>query len=135
MENGYIFIDNNVFPSLFAISSEEQSRGLMFEPWPPPIMSFIYSAPQFNSFWMKNTPSPLDIVFCCDGTVKQICYGKPFSTDTIGGTIPSDMIIEFPSGTVELSSIKIGNKVGLVKPTKNELKEILAQKYHKFVKW
>ena len=41
MEQGYIYISDNVFQTLLAISSEEQSLGLMFQKWPPPIMSFV----------------------------------------------------------------------------------------------
>lgn len=134
MEKGYIYIDANVFPTLFAISEDEQTKGLMFEPSPPPIMSFIYEKPKVNKFWMHNTPSPLDIVFCCRGEVNQICRGEPYSTATIGSDNPSDLIIEFPFGTVKSSNIKLGHKVGIVVPTEFEFKKILAEKYHKFVK-
>jgi uncharacterized membrane protein (UPF0127 family) len=127
MERGYIYIDANVFPSLLAISAEEQSRGLMYQEWPPPIMSFIYAEPQVNKFWMKNTPSPLDIVFCCNGKVSQICYGEPLSTSIIGADKNSDLIIELPHGTVDTSGIKVGHSVGIVLPTETELKRIIAK--------
>jgi len=135
MESGYIYIHNNVFPTLLAISAEEQQRGLMFEEWPPPVMSFIYAEPRVNKFWMKNTPSPLDIVFCCEGKVSQLCYGEPHSTTMIGDNQFSDLIIELPHGTVDSSEIKIGQSVGLVRPTPTELRKILAEKYHLFVKY
>lgn len=134
MENGYIYVSNNIFPTLLAISAEEQSHGLMFHEWPPPVMSFIYATPQVNKFWMKNTPSPLDIVFCYQGQVTQLCYGEPHSTSVIGGDSPSDLIVEFPYGTVDNTGIKIGHSVGLVKPTANELRKIIAEKYPLFVK-
>ena len=129
MENGYIYIQDNIFPSLFAISHEEQAKGLMHQPFPPPIMSFIYSRAQVNKFWMKNTPSPLDIVFCNNGRILQICKGEPYSTSTIGNDTFSNLVIEFPYGTIKNSSIKIGHQVGLVKPTYSELKKIAAEKY------
>jgi uncharacterized membrane protein (UPF0127 family) len=135
MESGYIFIEDNVFPTLLAISADEQSKGLMFEKFPPPIMSFIYTEPQINKFWMKNTPSPLDIIFCCDGEIKQICVGEPYSTQTIGGDNPSNLVIELPFGIVHQSVIKLGNKVGFIAPTELELKKIIAKKYNKFVKF
>lgn len=128
MENGYIFVNNNIFHSLFAISEDEQSRGLMFEAWRPPVMSFIYSYPKINKFWMKNTPSPLDIIFCCDGEVQQIHYGKPYSTTIIGDDKTSDLVIEFPHGTILETNIKIGHKVGIVSPSSNQLKKIIATK-------
>jgi uncharacterized membrane protein (UPF0127 family) len=128
MDTGYIYVDDNIFTTLLAISEDEQSKGLMYESFPPPIMSFVYAEPKTNRFWMKNTPSPLDIVFCCHGIVKQICKGEPYSTSIIGGTYDSDLVIEFPYGTVKNASINIGSKVGIVKPTTAELKKIIAQK-------
>ena len=135
MEQGYIYIHNNIFPTLLAISAEEQSKGLMHQAWPPPVMSFVYERPRINKFWMKNTPSPLDIVFCHDGRISQICYGEPHSTSVIGDNLPSDLVIELPYGTTKSSDIKIGHAVGLVKPTKDELHKIIAEKYHHFVKF
>jgi uncharacterized membrane protein (UPF0127 family) len=135
MENGYVYIHNNVFPTLFAISADEQSRGLMFQEWPPPVMSFIYAEPRINKFWMKNTPSPLDIVFCCQGKVSQLCYGEPHSTSIIGDDKLSDLIIELPHGVVDSSGIKIGHPVGIVKPSPDELRKIIAEKYYLFVKF
>jgi uncharacterized membrane protein (UPF0127 family) len=129
MEEGYIYIYNSVFPTLIALSEREQSIGLMNQEWPPPVMSFVYSFPKISKFWMHNTPSPLDIIFCNNGKVSQICYGEPYSTKMIGDDSFSNLIIEFPHGTVSSSSIKIGQDVGLVKPTLDELKNIIAQKY------
>lgn len=134
MESGYIYIHNNVFPTLLAISADEQAQGLMGQEWPPPIMSFVYPEPKYNAFWMKNTPSPLDIVFCHNGEVVQICKGEPHSTAIIGGRNLSDLIIEFPYGTVDSSNIKLKHKVGLVKPTAAELKRIIAEKYPGIIK-
>jgi uncharacterized membrane protein (UPF0127 family) len=114
MKSGYVFINNNIFSSLLAESEHEQERGLMHEPWPPPIMSFVYNKPKVNKFWMHNTPSPLDIVFCCNGKVIDICAGEPNSTRVIGPDNCSDLIIELPKGTVESSGIKIGHSAGIV---------------------
>lgn len=135
MEKGYIYIHNSVFPTLLAISSEEQSQGLMHQEWPPPVMSFVYGSPRINKFWMKNTPSPLDIIFCHDGKVSEICYGEPHSTSVIGSNLFSDLVIELPHGLAQSSQIKIGHSVGLVKPTPDELHRIIAEKYHLFVKF
>ena len=130
MENGYIYVDSNIFPTLLAISENEQSKGLMFEPNPPPIMSFVYVKPKINKFWMKNTPSPLDIVFSCNGIITQICKGEPYSTSIIGDDKLSDLIVEFPFGTVKNVNIKLGHKIGIVVPAEFELKKILVQKYY-----
>lgn len=134
MESGYVYLDTNVFPTLLAISEEEQAQGLMEQAWPPPVMSFIYTSPKVNKFWMKNTPSPLDIVFSYNGVITQICKGIPHSTSLIGEYRPSDLIVELPHGTVAYSGIKLGQSVGLVKPTPDELKRIFAEKYRGIVK-
>lgn len=105
----------------------------MHQEWPPPVMSFIYAFPSVNRFWMKNTPSPLDIVFCHKGKVAEICYGKPHSTQVVG-TQMSDLVVELPHGTVDSMELKVGQSVGLVKPTLNDLRKIIAEKTGLFVK-
>lgn len=134
MEQGYVFIQDNIIPTLIAISAEEQANGLMHQEWPPPVMSFIYISPGVNRFWMKNTPSPLDIVFCHNGKVSEICYGEPHSTQVVGTQL-SDLVIELPHGTADSIKIKVGQPVGLVKPTLDELKRIIAEKSGLFVKF
>jgi uncharacterized membrane protein (UPF0127 family) len=126
MREGYLYVGNNVFSTLLAISEQEQQLGLMGVAWPPPIMSFVYSTSRINRFWMKNTPSPLDIVFTHNGEITQICIGEPYSTSAIGDYKQSDLVIEFPLGTVVSSEMKLGNKVGIISPTKDELRKILA---------
>jgi uncharacterized membrane protein (UPF0127 family) len=110
---------------LLALSYDEQCKGLMYEPFPPPIMSFIYEEPKLNKFWMKNTPSPLDIVFCCNGKITQICKGEPYSTFTIGDDSLSDMVIELPYGTIKDSGIKLMHSAGLVTPKMPEIKKLI----------
>ncbi len=118
-----------------AISADEQASGLMNKEWPPPIMSFVYTSPKINKFWMQSTPSPLDIVFCNKGKVSEICYGEPYSTRVIGSNFFSDLVVELPYGTAESINIKVGQEVGLVKPTQDELHKIIAEKYNIFVKY
>ena len=124
MKPGYIFIHNNLFETLFAVSNEEQERGLMHIDPPTPIMTFVYGESKINKFWMANTPAPLDIIFCNNGKVSQICIGEPFSTRTIGDD--KYIVIELPLGTAAKSEIKIGHDVGLIKPTITELKKLFS---------
>ena len=105
----------------------------MHQEWPPPVMSFVYAFPSVNRFWMKNTPSPLDIVFCHKGKVAEICFGEPNSTQVIGTQI-SDLVIELPHGTVDSMELKVGQSVGIVKPTLDDLRKIIAEKTGLFVK-
>lgn len=114
-----LLIGNYVVPTLLAISAEEQERGLMNREWPPPVMSFIYSSPRVNRFWMKNTPSPLDIVFALNGKIMSICKGEPNSTALIGGYNFSDLVVEFPYGTCTKLGIKIGDEIKLINSSEN----------------
>ena len=134
MKSGIISVGHNVFETLLAISAQEQERGLMYIEPPTPNMAFIYERPGINKFWMANTKAPLDIVFCYAGKVTQICIGEPFSTAMIGDNKFSDLVVEFPFGTVARSGIKIGHSIDLLKPTADELKQIIAEKYHGIVK-
>jgi uncharacterized membrane protein (UPF0127 family) len=129
MEQGVVFIGDSLFESYLAISPEEQMNGLMHVAAPVPNMAFLYARPQVNKFWMKSTPSPLDIIFCNGGKVSEICYGEPYSLSMIGGNKLSDLVIELPYGTVEDERIVVGKSVGLAKPTPEELRKILASKY------
>lgn len=135
MKSGIVCISNNLFETLLAISAEEQQKGLMYIDPPTPVMTFVYARPQINKFWMANTKAPLDIVFCHQGKVSQICHGEPHSTRMIGDDKYSDLIIELPYGTAEHSKIKIGHGAGLVTPTPIELRRIIAEKYNHFVKF
>lgn len=135
MKQGFISLNDNIFPTLLAITTEEQAKGLMYQPSPTPIMSFVYSSPQINKFWMHQTPCPLDIIFCSEGKVFQICRGEPNSTQIIGSDNYSDLVVEFPYGTASSIELKIGHEVELIKPTRNELRKIIAQQYSIFSKF
>lgn len=121
MKEGYVFIGNNVFSTLLAVSELEQAKGLMGQKFPPPVMTFVYNTPKVNKFWMKNTPSPLDIIFCHNNKISQICYGEPYSTAIIGDNKLSDLVIELPHGTVDKSNIKYFQSAGLIAPTLEEI--------------
>lgn len=109
-----LYINNILFEGvLAAISPEEQAYGLMYKSWPPPIMVFPYKKSERRNFWMKNTISPLDIIFCKENEIIEIANGKPLSMANISSKKPTDLVIEMPHGTVEKYNIKIGDKIRL----------------------
>lgn len=134
MRSGIISVGDNLFEALLAISSQEQERGLMYVEPPTPNMAFIYAQPGINKFWMANTPAPLDIIFCHAGKVIDICTGEPYSTRMIGPNQFSDLVVEFPYGTARQSNIKIGHYISLLRPSADELRQIITEKYHGIVK-
>lgn len=96
-----IIINKNTFPTLVAVTREEHEKGLMHQPWPPPIMVFPYKSSNIRKFWMKNTCSPLDIVFANQGKVIDIFKGKPYDCTLLGPNVPVDLVAEFPLGFAE----------------------------------
>lgn len=113
MKDDCVYIAGQSFPALVAVSLEEQMQGLMFRPWPPPVMCFPYKEAEVRKFWMKNTPSPLDILFCRGNRIISICRGEPLSTELIGPDEHSDLVIELPAGTAEEKGIKVGDSATL----------------------
>jgi uncharacterized membrane protein (UPF0127 family) len=69
-----------------AVLPEEQERGLMerTDLAPDAGMIFIYRSTQRMTFWMHNTPTPLDIgYFTADGTLVEIYPMLPFDERTV----------------------------------------------------
>jgi len=106
-----LYIGDYVFDTLVAITIDEQIKGLMFKPWPPPVMVFPYKNADYRKFWMKNTPSPLDIIFVKGGRIIGIFKGEPMTTRCVGPNEPSDLVVELPYGTVDKLNISIGDDV------------------------
>lgn len=115
-----VSINGQVFPTKVAITDAEQRKGLMFQEWPPPIMVFPYQTAGLRRFWMKNTISPLDIVFCRANEVVGIFKGEPMSTKLVGPDTPSDLVVELPAGTVDRLGLQVGDYVGY-SPTRETL--------------
>jgi len=69
--------------------------GMLFAPYPPG-----GGAPKMASFWMKNTPSPLDIIFIrADGTIARIAENTvPFSETPIPSGEPVGAVLEIGGG-------------------------------------
>lgn len=108
-----IIINGKSLPTLIALTEPEQEIGLMYKEWPPPIMTFPFINSEIRKFWMKNTPSPLDIIFCNSGRIVGIYEGKPYSEDLIGPNSPVNLVVETPAGMAKKLSINSGDNVKL----------------------
>lgn len=109
----YLVYKSHKIPTVLAITEEEQKRGLMFQEKLPEAMSFVYSKPKFNFFWMDQTPKPLDIIFCHQGKISEICSGTPYSKKLIGSQSLSDLVIEMPRGNAEKLGMRVGEKIDI----------------------
>ncbi|OIP77360.1 MAG: hypothetical protein AUK48_04170 [Oscillatoriales cyanobacterium CG2_30_44_21] len=104
-----------------AATPSQQQQGLMFR---PPLASdrgmlFPFQPARLVAFWMKNTPSPLDIIFLLDGEVKAIardvsmCKTDPCPTYPSNGIV-ADNVIEVRAG--------LTTEIGLMEGDRLEIK-------------
>jgi uncharacterized membrane protein (UPF0127 family) len=111
--NNYIIFANNKLKTLVAITDEDHENGLMFKTPPIPTMSFPYNKAEVRKFWMKNCPSPLDIIFCNGGKIINIYKGLPFSERMIGPSSPIDLVVETQHGLANSLGLAPGQPVSL----------------------
>ncbi len=102
-----------------ARTPEQQEVGLMNR---PPLaddrgMLFLFEPPRPVIFWMKNTPSPLDMVFLLNGEVKAIaadahpCAADPCPTYSSNDAV--NQVIELRSGRAEELGLKVGDRLSI----------------------
>lgn len=106
-------VGSKVIDTLVAVTDKDHERGLMFQTWPPPVMSFPYNVAAVRKFWMKNTISPLDLIFCRNGKVVSIHTGSPLSLDYIGPNQPTDLVVEMPQGMTRVLGVTVGQDISL----------------------
>ena len=103
------------FRAEVAASPEAQNRGLMFrtELGPDEGMIFPSDPPQARSFWMKNTPLPLDIIFIgTDGRILNIAaMTTPYSLDSVVSAGVASAVLELNGGRAEELGIEAGDQV------------------------
>ena len=109
-----------VFNVDVARTSAEQERGLMYRTGIPADGGMIFtpypaegSGPREASFWMKNTPSPLDIIFIRpDGTIARVAENTvPYSEDQVKSGEPVSAVLEINGGKAAELGIAEGDKV------------------------
>jgi uncharacterized protein len=76
-------------------------------------MIFLFPTESQQSFWMKNTPLPLDMIFINSerkivGIVEQT---TPFSLDSRSVPAPSQFVLEIYGGMVKRHGIRAGDSV------------------------
>ena len=98
-----------------AMSTDQQTVGLMFRPTVPPDggMLFDWGAPRESDMWMKNTIAPLDMVFInADGTIRAIAENTvPQSLAVIDSRGPVRATLELAAGTTARLDIRVGDRV------------------------
>ena len=104
-----------VFHVEVARTWEQQRRGMMER---PPLkdhegMIFPYNPPGVQSFWMKNTPNPLDIIYVGpDERILNIAANAvPLSEESIPSAGPVSLVLEIRGGLAAEMGIEAGDRV------------------------
>ena len=76
-------------------------------------MLFLYETPQRMSFWMRNTPTALDIgFFTADGVLKEIYPMYPYDeTPVMSRSVELQFALEMKQGWFEFNGVKPGSKL------------------------
>jgi uncharacterized membrane protein (UPF0127 family) len=84
-------------------------------------MLFVFKQPQPQTFWMKNTEIPLDMIFAgADGTVVGIiANAEPFSERPLSVAGDSQYVLEVNGGFTQHHGIKPGDRLRFLDLTTN----------------
>ena len=98
-----------------ALTREQQARGLMFreEMAPDHGMLFLFDSVRPVSFWMRNTPLSLDMLFiAADGTIVNIAeQTTPLSDQSYPSDGPVRAVLEVNAGLTALLGIEPGDRL------------------------
>lgn len=115
------FFDIRVGPKVvhmqLAVTPDEMSHGLMERKdlGPDDGMLFVYTEPQGMSYWMHNTPTPLDIGFFDDGGMLEEIYPMyPFDeTPVKSRSTLLTLALEMNQGWFAKNGVKPGAQIDL----------------------
>ncbi len=100
-----------------ADTHEKRSLGLMYRREMPEFhgMLFLFPRQEPQSFWMKNTPLPLDIIFIDTSlTIVSIARNTtPYSEKPLPSDKPARFVLEVNGGFCQRHGIAVGDRVEL----------------------
>ncbi len=97
-----------------ANTEDSQRRGLMFrdEMGLDEGMIFTYDAPRPQSFWMRNTFIPLDLIFIDENyEVINIARGEPYNEEPVTSDRDGIAVLELNAGRAEELGLQPGDTV------------------------
>ena len=88
-------------------------------------MLFVFAAQQVQSFWMKDTPLPLDMIFINrERKIVGIVHeAVPFSLDSRSVASPSQFVLEINGGLARRLEINAGDQVEFEQVAVDSIKE------------
>lgn len=100
-----------------ALLKPEMERGLMGrrELGQDEGMLFVYLRPQRMSFWMRNTPLPLDIgFFDASGILREVYALHPYDETPVATRSEEvQMALEMNQGWFKANNVRVGDKLDL----------------------
>ncbi|MGH8005679.1 MAG: DUF192 domain-containing protein [Candidatus Binatia bacterium] len=103
-----------------ADTAEKRNFGLMYRNELPELhgMLFLFPREAPLSFWMKNTPLPLDIIFInATHTIVSIAQNTtPFSPKPLPSGSPAQFVLEVNGGFCQRHGVAVGDRVALPGP-------------------
>jgi uncharacterized membrane protein (UPF0127 family) len=94
----------HVAASQLAPTSDGAARGMLF----------VYPVEQALSFWMKDTPTALDIAFMdADGTLVTLSAMAPLDTSRHPSVKPAQYALEVLAGTYAALGVAVGDRASL----------------------
>ncbi len=114
----FIAANNNVISRIdieIADTDSSRARGLMYRTQLAESqgMLFIFPDEQPRSFWMHNTPLPLDMIFVnANGQIVTILKNTaPFDDSKYDSPAPAKYVIEVNAGYTEKYHITVGDRI------------------------
>lgn len=76
-------------------------------------MLFVFPKEEYQSFWMKNTAVPLDMIFVSARNEVVTIHEKttPYSPQSYTSTKPAQFVVEVNAGFAQSHGISLGDKV------------------------
>ena len=94
---------------------DQHQRGLMYvqSMGQDEGMLFIFNRERPRSFWMKNTPLPLDIIYIDSQgfIVSWAANTTPFSLQSLPSHAPAQFVLELNAGSISHFGIEIGDRI------------------------
>jgi uncharacterized membrane protein (UPF0127 family) len=82
-------------------------------------MLFVFRTADVQSFWMKNTEIPLDMIFADANrrVVGIVARARPYSTDEVGPASASQYVLEVNGGFAEDHGVEVGDHLDFLRFT------------------
>ena len=107
-----------------ASTPEQRQMGLMFRKQlaPDEGMIFLFETERYNSFWMRNTPLSLDMLFIdSEWTIVGILHNvPPMNDEPRRVTKMSQYVLEVNAGVAAANQLSVGAKVRFTPPSGGE---------------